>query len=140
MKSGIKKEVYDSYHIPGQPNFMRRPKNAVHISPGNGLKHEVLKTWVCYALRKEGVNYITECVRNKKVDGADRRVDIVNLHTGEEIEIEMTERRARRFQDHSNVTVIKGWLSETWDRFEHDFGRALPAPISETEEEEPDEA
>jgi len=32
--------------------------------------------------------FITEAVRNKKEDGKDRRVDVVNLDTCDEIEIE----------------------------------------------------
>lgn len=76
------------YHTPGCQNYVKRAKNAVFISPSNSLKHEMKKLEVCYELRKEGITFITEAVRNKKEDGKDRRVDVVNLDTGDEIEIE----------------------------------------------------
>ena len=108
-----KSEIYKKYHIPGCHNYMKRPKNAVFISPGNSLEHEQLKLKTCYELRKEGIDFITEACRNNKDDnGKIRRVDIVNLNTGDEIEIETTKKRAKRFEGEPGVIVIKGWLND----------------------------
>ncbi len=105
-----KTEVWKSYHIPSMPNYMRRPKNAIFISSANSYEHELLKFKTCYEFRKEGIDFVCEAVRNKKdAKGHVRRVDIVNLNTGDEIEIEMTEKRAKRFEGEEGVVVIKGW-------------------------------
>ena len=82
------KETYEKYHIPGNNQFSRRPKNAIFISPSNSPEHEEMKLKICYEFRKVGIPYITEAVRNQKDrDGKYRRVDIINLITGDEIEI-----------------------------------------------------
>ena len=81
-------ENIKKYHTPGCQNYVKRAKNAVFISPSNSLKHELKKLEVCYELREQGNVFITEAVRNKKEDGKDRRVDVVNLDTCDEIEIE----------------------------------------------------
>jgi len=77
--------VWHSYHIPSMPHYMRRPKNAIYINPSNSLKHEIKKMEICYEFRQAGIDFITEAVPN---DRDNRRVDIVNLKTGDEIEIE----------------------------------------------------
>jgi len=69
------------------PNYAMRTKNAVHISPSNSITHEIKKLEVCYNLRKNKQEFITECVPNKEPN---RRIDIVCLDTGERIEIEVS--------------------------------------------------
>jgi len=82
------KETYEKYHTPGNSNFIRRPKNAVFLNPSNSLSHEVKKLEICYEFLSNGISFITEAVRNTKdKDGKYRRVDIINLVTGDEIEI-----------------------------------------------------
>ena len=82
------KETYEKYHSPGNNNFVKRTKNAVFLNPANHLSHEIKKLEICYEFRKVGINFITEAVRNQKDrDGKYKRVDIVNLATGDEIEI-----------------------------------------------------
>jgi len=106
----VKNKFWGKYHIPSCPNYMKRPKNAIFISSSNSLEHEMLKLKVCYQFRKEGINYITEAVRNKlDSKGKSRKVDVVNINTGDEWEIEMTERRAKRFLGEEGVFVVKGW-------------------------------
>jgi hypothetical protein len=106
----IRNENYKQYHIPGCPNYVKRPRNAIYISPGNSLKHELKKLEICYELQKNGSEYITEAVRNKKDhEGKYRRVDIVELDTGYEYEIETDPRRAKRFEGEHGVIVIKCW-------------------------------
>ncbi len=81
-------ETYNKFHIPGCSNFMKRKVNAIHISPSNSWEHELAKCKECYIMQKAGQKYITECCRNKKdKEGIIRRVDIVCLSTGHEIEI-----------------------------------------------------
>lgn len=112
-KMMIEKENYSKYHIPSCPSYMKRPKNAVFISTSNSLDHEILKLKTCYELRQLGINFITEAVRNKKDEkGKSRRVDIINLATGDEIEIEMTPHRAKRFEGEPGVIVVKGWVKD----------------------------
>lgn len=104
------KEVHSSYHIPSMPNYYKRPKNAIYISAANGPIHEHKKLDICLEFRKLGIDYITEAVRNKKdKNGKSRRVDIVNLNTGDEIEIETDPKRAKRFEGEAGVIVIKTW-------------------------------
>jgi len=106
----MNKEIWSRYHTPGMSNFCKRPKNAVFISPSNGPEHEMLKHKTCYQFRKEKIDYITEAIRNTKdKNGKFRRVDIVNINNGDEIEIEMTPKRAKRFEGEKGVIVIKGW-------------------------------
>jgi len=82
------KETYEKYHTPANNNFIKRTKNAVFLNPANSFSHEVKKLEICYEFRKVGISFITEAVRNTKDrDGKYRRVDIVNLITGDEIEI-----------------------------------------------------
>jgi len=50
-------------------------------------EHILAVAEVCWQLKKDGHDFITECVPNKE---SSRRVDIVNLDTGEEIEVEHT--------------------------------------------------
>lgn len=105
-----RKEIYGSYHIPSCNHYMKRPKNAVYISVANSIEHEIAKLKVCYDLRKERKEFITEACRNQKDEnGKIRRVDVVVLDLGEEIEIEVSPRRARRFLNDKRVTVIKLW-------------------------------
>ena len=59
-------EVWKRYHIPSMPNYYKRPKNAIFISSANSYKHEQLKFKTCYELREAGIDFITECVENKK--------------------------------------------------------------------------
>ncbi len=80
-------ENIKKYHTPSCPAYIKRAKNAVFISPSNSIEHETKKLEVCYQFRKEGIDFITEAVKNKR-EGKDRRVDIINLVTGDEIEIE----------------------------------------------------
>ena len=81
-------ENIKKYHTPSCPVYIKRAKNAVFISPSNSLEHEQKKLEICHQFRKEGIDFITEAVKNKKAEGKERRVDIVNLVTGDEIEIE----------------------------------------------------
>lgn len=101
------------YHTPACSNYIKRAKNAVYISPANSIEHEIAKLKVCYELRKNKNDFITEACRNKKDgNGKIRRVDIVNLDTGQEIEIETDPRRAKRFEGEKGVMVIELWKTK----------------------------
>ncbi len=76
---------WTKYHVPGQKNTLLK-KNAVNISTANSLKHELKKLEICYELKKLGSVFITEA--EKRGSKPIRRVDIVDLSSGDEIEIE----------------------------------------------------
>lgn len=80
-------ETYRRYHIPNCHNYMRRPKNAVYLNPANSILHERKKFEVCYDLQKNNCKFVTEAVRNVKVDGKERRIDVIDLSSGKEFEI-----------------------------------------------------
>jgi len=92
------------YHCPGGQNYIKRAKNAVFISSANTLQHEMAKLETGWLLKKEGMDFITECVSNKD----NRRVDLVILDTGDEVEFETTKARAARFKD-MEVILVKLW-------------------------------
>ena len=93
------------YHVPGMANITNRKRNAVFISPSNSLEHEIGKMKVCYELRKEKMQFITEAVCNK----TQKRRDVVCLDDGMIFEIETDKKRAERFKDQKGVVVIKLW-------------------------------
>lgn len=86
------KENYNKYHIPGMTNIHRIKRNAVFISTANSLKHELKKLEICYELKKAGKEFITEAEKNSRKGEAKRRVDIVDLVTGDIIEVETNKR------------------------------------------------
>ena len=98
-------EVLKRYHVPSMQNYCRRKVNSIHLSPANSLKHEMAKCEVCYRLLKDKQAFITEAATKDNK----RRVDIVNLNTGTEIEIECDKSRAKRFKGMSGVMVLKLW-------------------------------
>lgn len=103
-KQKIIKEIdnYKKYHIPNLQNYIRRQKNCVIIHTANGKTHEMKKFEVCYDIQKEGHHFITEAQRNK-----DKFiVDVVNITTGEEIEIVDTSGDIERYE-REGVTIVK---------------------------------
>ena len=97
-------ENWKKYCVPGMPPFTKRKKNAVFVSPANSKEHEIAKLLVCLELRRRKHDFVTEAL--KKSSGA--RVDVVDLVTGYEYEIETTKRRAKRFEG-TEVIVVKLW-------------------------------
>jgi hypothetical protein len=81
--------------------------NAIFFNATNSLEHELAKAKVCYELLKTKCKFITEAVRNTRFNGMDRRVDVVDLSTGREIEIETNKNRAKRFESEPDIIVIK---------------------------------
>lgn len=94
-------ETYKKYHIPNLQNFMRRQKNCVIIHTANSLIHELKKLEICYNIQKDGQKFITEAQRNN----SKIIVDIINLSTGEEIEIVNTSGDIERYEK-EGVTII----------------------------------
>jgi len=92
-----------AYHVPGMANFTKRKPNAVFISPGNSIEHEIGKLKVCYHLRKGKKDFITEAVENS----TGLRRDVVCLDDGQVYEIETTKKRAERHGP--EIKVIKLW-------------------------------
>jgi hypothetical protein len=76
------------YHIPGQSNLQTLKKNAIFISAANSIEHERKKFEICYDLKKQGHDFITEAELNKCKDMPIIRRDIVDITTGEVYEIE----------------------------------------------------
>jgi len=96
--------VMRSFHTPGCNNYIKRAKNAIYITPMNSWEHEFEKFKICYWLKLQGYDFITEAVENK----TGFRRDIVCLDTGEIFEIETNKKRAERFKG-QNVSVVKLW-------------------------------
>ncbi|MDD5417109.1 MAG: hypothetical protein PHU12_04000 [Candidatus Aenigmarchaeota archaeon] len=74
-------ETHRMYHISGCHKEIRCPKNLVRFNTGNSKEHEMMKASVCFDLQKSGSEFITEACHNGDI------IDIVNLDTGEEIEV-----------------------------------------------------
>jgi len=106
-----RRETYNKYHTPSCGNLIKRKQNAIFLSPANSWEHEQAKAKVCYDLLKNKEKFITESVRNAKdQNGKYRRVDVINLDSGQEIEIETTPVRAIRFYGEENVVIVPvGW-------------------------------
>jgi len=103
-----RRENWHKYHIPNQTSMYRLKINAIFISTANSLKHELKKLEVCYNLRKQGHKFITEAERNQlDKRGNKRRVDIVDLDTGIEYEVECDKKRAERFKGQENIKVVR---------------------------------
>ena len=104
------KETQNKYHTPGCSEFTRRSKNAVYINPANHFSHEFKKLEICYEFRKVGISFITEAVRNKKDrDGKEKRVDIINLVTSDEIEIinkHETDFEIKKYREQGIIPII----------------------------------
>ena len=86
------KENWFKYHIAGCSNLHRIKRNVVFLHASNSKEHELKKCEICYELKKEGVQFITEAVCNK----TNERHDIVNLATNDKIEIEGKGKRGKR--------------------------------------------
>ena len=99
-----KLSVMGSYHTPGCTHYIKRAKSATYTTPNNSIEHEVIKFMVCYLLKSQGYEFISEAVSNKE----GYRRDVVCLNTGEIFEVETTPERAKRFEG-TEVTVVKTW-------------------------------
>ena len=103
------KETYENYHSQGNNEFVRRTKNAIFLNPSNNLKHEEAKFTICYELQSNGISFITEAVKNKKIDGKEKRVDIINLNTADEIEIinkHETDFEVQKYRENGVIPII----------------------------------
>lgn len=82
--------------------------NKVDIHPQNTEEHEITKAEICYEIRSQGFNFVTEAEFKQEHGGI--RPDIYVLETDECIEIETdTYKLDERKQDYDNVdqmTVI----------------------------------
>jgi hypothetical protein len=121
-----------SYHIPGCPNYMRRPKNAIYLNPGSTLRHEMSKALGAYMLQKWGdiqysktisnylklleeevnmlfsgnpkekADFITEAVPNNQKD---RRIDLVRLKDDVRFEFETNHKIKKTDPEKTVVTI-----------------------------------
>ena len=104
------KAIYNAYHIPGMSNLHRVKKNAIMISTANSYEHELEKFNICYKLKGQYHNFITEA--EKSINGVKYRRDVVDITTGEVYEVETDPKRAERFisdPDKDIITVVKLW-------------------------------
>lgn len=74
-------DTHKMYHVQGCHYSIRCPKNLVRFNTHNSKEHEMAKASTCFDIQKAGDEFITEAARNGDV------IDIINLSTGEEIEI-----------------------------------------------------
>ena len=110
MLTKIERDNWHKYHIQNQPAYYKCKVNHIAINSGNTLSHELMKCLCCIMIAKFGdikitkqtiglINqisleveklgfsynqghFITEACRD------DRRVDVVNLTNGSEVEVE----------------------------------------------------
>lgn len=83
-------------------SLQKRPKNAVFFSSTNTIEHEIVKSFACILIQKNGLEFVTEVI-NKETG---ERADIIILDTGKRIEIETDSKRAKRF-DKTDVCVVR---------------------------------
>lgn len=104
------KETYNSYHIPGNNEFTRRPKNAIFLNSSNNFSHEEMKFKICYEFLSSGISFITEAARNTKDKRKkEKRVDIINLITGDEVEIinkHETDFEIKEYRENGVIPII----------------------------------
>lgn len=94
-------ENYRKYHIPSCGNLNRIKLDAVFYNIHNTREHELKKAELAWEIKKSGQHFLSEAERNKKKGEPVRRVDVVNLTSGEEIEIE-TDHKIKK----ENATTI----------------------------------
>lgn len=81
-------ENWRRYHIASCSPCYTVKKDVVRFHMANDDEHELLKARVCLDLQRQGHHFIVEAERNAKNDDGSRKVvDVVDLTTGEEIEI-----------------------------------------------------
>lgn len=95
-------ENYRRYHIPSCGNIHRIKVDAVFFNIGNTDRHELKKAELAWQIKKSGQHFLTEAERNLKKGEPRRRIDLVNLSTGDEIEIETDVKRTKN----DGVTTI----------------------------------
>ena len=74
--------------------------NHILLNPANSFEHEMKKCAVCYDIQKNGETFITEAWKGND------RIDIVNLTTGDEIEIDFKHGNIKELKNKGR-TVIK---------------------------------
>lgn len=104
MLAKKRRDTWYKYHAPGgTPLTGRVKRNAVFISTANSIEHEMLKVKVCYLLRKDGKQFLTEAIENS----TNLRRDVICLDDNMAFEIELNSRRAERHKGQENVVVIR---------------------------------
>jgi len=108
------RDILHDYHIPGCRVVQTRAHDDWHFSKGNSIEHERKKFEIAFELYQNGHHFIMEAERNHLDEtGARRIVDIVDLSTGDEYEVETDMHRAVRFVNDAAVTIIPvGWGKE----------------------------
>ncbi len=106
-----RKNTWYKYKTPGSAQPLRI--NHISLSTANSKKHEMAKAEKCYDILEEGHKFVTEAERRTKDRyGNVRRVDVVDLDSGIEFEIETTKERAKRFDGEEGVEVIELWAKK----------------------------
>lgn len=76
-------ETHKLYHVNGCNKNIKCPINLVRFNTHNTLEHELEKAKQCYLIQKRKEEFITEACDNLTGDV----IDIINLSTGESLEI-----------------------------------------------------
>lgn len=107
--------------------------NSVRFNIGNSLEHEIAKFLLCWEMKQFGYHFITEAVYR----GINRRVDIINLDTGEIIEIETGARAIRKKCKGNGVAYVapEGVIRRIGGRL-YDFQKKEEHPPKEGKKEE----
>lgn len=124
-------EYFRKFHTPGMPNHYPRKKNAIFISSGNTVCHELAKCLGAIMLHKHGdlkfndkiilllreidtavkdldlakqrTDFITEAVPNSQKD---RRVDLVSLSDGTRYEFESVHTICKKDPGELVITIL----------------------------------
>jgi len=83
----MSEKVRRLFHRQGLTNIYKCYKNHITVGANTTLEHLQAVTEICWNIKKKGQDFITEAVPN---NDKSRRIDIVNLTTKEEIEVEHT--------------------------------------------------
>ena len=112
--------TWKKYKIPNCSAMFNRKVNDFKFSKSNTMEHERKKFELAFEIFKNGGKFVMEAERVLK-DGNDRRriVDVVDLGTGLEFEVETSFVRALRFLGEKGVVVIPvGWSERDLKRWE----------------------
>lgn len=102
-------EIANFHRYKTQGTALGRLKvNEFNVSVGNSFPHEIAKLVLFLTFRKQGHNLLTEC--QEKESG--RRVDLVDISTGESYEAECEIHRAVRFLELPVNLIAVNW---SWD-------------------------
>lgn len=96
-------------------SFASLKRNVINLNVHNSLQHELIKFRICYELRKQEKEFITEAHLKGDSHGNKGIVDILVLDTAQIIEIMVSEKlnnlewKSRKYPDFFEIIAVKNW-------------------------------